>query len=696
MQLILMAKDPVCGMYVDEKTAKLKAEVNNRMYYFCSSNCLNTFTKPQKELRQLKRLVSFSVIFSFFILLFTFAIRFPFFDNNYLLFMLATPVQFIAGLRFYRGSYDAIKSRIANMDVLIAVGTTAAWLYSSLAAFFPAVFGNDIYFDTAAVIITLILLGKLLEDIAKGRASESLRKLMDLQPKFATVIRGKKEVRIPIEQIKLGDIAIIKPGEKIPVDGIVVDGDSSVDESMITGESIPVEKKKGSKVIGATINKNGLLKVRATNIGSDTALAQIINIVEEAQIARTPIQRIADSVSAYFVPAVIVISLLSFGLWYFLLGQTFVFAFTILVSVLIIACPCALGMATPTAILVGTGKGAENGILIKSGGALEMANKINVVVFDKTGTLTKGMPEVTDIITVDKNSQHDILFYAALAEKGSEHPLADAILNKAKEKKIKVPLATSFRAISGKGVYVTYKGRKILLGNKALMKSEKIKISQDTDTTLVKLESQGKTVMILAVNRKIKGLIAVADTLKEEAQKVIENLKRMKIEVIMITGDNERTAKAIGIQLGIETVIAGVLPKNKAQEIKKLQKSGKIVAMVGDGINDAPALAQADVGIAIGSGTDVALETGQVVLIKNNLNDVINSIELSKYTMKKIKQNLFWAFIYNIAGIPIAAGVLYPFFGLLLSPIIAAGAMAFSSIFVVSNSALMKRYKMER
>jgi len=688
-----MAKDPVCGMYVDEKASSLKEDVRGRTYYFCSSGCAETFTKPEKEMQRLKILTIFSAILMSAIILIMFVIDVPYLNENYILLALATIVQSVAGWQFYRGTYDALKARAANMDVLIALGTSAAWLYSSLATLIPSLFGSETYFDISTTIITLILFGKLLEDIAKGRASESLRKLIDMQPKFATVMRNGSELRLPVEQIKVDDIVLVKPGEKIPVDGIVISGSSSVDESMITGESVPVEKEKGSQVIGATMNKHGMLKMRATKVGGDTALAQIINLVEGAQLSRMPLQRLADRISSYFVPAVVAVALLSSVGWYFIAGQSFIFSFTIFVSVLIIACPCALGMATPTAILVGTGKGAENGILIKNGEALERAGKINAVVFDKTGTLTMGKPKVTDVIALS-GSERDVLLCAAIAEKGSEHPLADAILKKANDRKLAVPDAQNFRAISGKGVSASYARKNILLGNRTLMKSEKIVIPADTERLLVELENQGKTAMLVAVNKRIIGIVAAADTARIEAKQAIVELKKLGISAAMITGDNERTANAMAKELGISMVLAGVLPGRKAAEIKKLQQS-KVVAMVGDGINDAPALAQADVGIAIGSGTDVAMESGQIVLIKSDPRDVARAIRLSRFTVSKIKQNLFWAFFYNVIGIPVAAGILYPSFGLLLSPIIAAGAMAFSSIFVVTNSAMMKRFRME-
>jgi Cu+-exporting ATPase len=536
------------------------------------------------------------------------------------------------------------------------------------------------------------LLGKLLEAAAKGRTSEAIKKLMGLQPKTATVIRKGEEMQIPIDDVVVGDMIIVKPGQKIPVDGVVVEGFSSVDESMITGESIPVEKHKGDTVIGATINKQGSFRFRAAKVGRNTALRQIIRLVEEAQGSKAPIQKLADRVSGIFVPAVLIIAILSFSFWYFIMGQSFVFSLSIFVAVLIIACPCALGLATPTAIIAGTGKGAENGILIKDAEALEKAHRLDTIVFDKTGTLTNGKPVVTDIIAIGKLEEKDVLRYAAIAEKNSEHPLAEAVLVKAREGKIKVPDAGSFEALPGHGIIAKFERRVMLLGNRNLMKKYGIETG-GLEEKIGALENEGKTVMILSLNGKAAGLVAVADTLKDSSKEAVMKLRGMGKDVIMITGDNRRTADAIGKQAGIEHILAEVLPEEKEKEIEKLQKKGRIVAMVGDGINDAPALARADIGIAIGAGTDVALETGQIVLIKNDARDVAKAIELSNYTFKKIRQNLFWAFFYNSIGIPVAAGVLYPFTGFLLDPMVAGAAMAFSSVSVVSNSLMMKRYK---
>ena len=649
----------------------------------------------QKEIKQLKKLFLLSLILSIPIFVISMPLKWinvvlPY--ENIILLVLATPVQFFVGYRFYKGAYSALKNKSANMDTLIAIGTSAAYFYSLFVVFLPNVLGNHVYFESAAMIITFIMLGKWLEAVTKGKASEAIKKLIGLQPKTAMVVRNGKEIEIPISQLNIGDIVIVKPGQKIPVDGVIVEGSSSVDESMITGESIPVEKKKEDVVIGATINKHGSFKFKATKIGKDTVLSQIIKLVEEVQGSKAPIQRLADKVSGIFVPTVILIAITAFVLWFFVFGQTFIFSLTIFVAILIIACPCALGLATPTAIMVGTGKAAENGILIKSSEALENAHKITTIVFDKTGTLTKGEPVVTNVLPLNRFNNKEILKYAAVAEKKSEHPLAEAIINKAKEEKIKISDSNSFKAIPGQGIIASYNKKEILFGNRNLMKKYNVKIHMHEEK-ISNLENEGKTVMILALNNELIGLVAVADTLKEYSKEAVKKLHRMGKEVIMITGDNERTAKGIAKQLGIDSVLAEVLPEDKEEEVAKLQKQGKVVAMVGDGINDAPALAKANIGIAVGAGTDIALETGQIVLVKNDLRDVVTSIDLSNYTIKKIKQNLFWAFFYNSIGIPVAAGILYPFTGFLLNPMIAGAAMAFSSVSVVSNSLLMKKYR---
>ena len=583
-----------------------------------------------------------------------------------------------------------------NMDSLIFIGTATAYFYSLILAGLlflgKMVDMESFYFESAVFILVFISLGKYLEAITKGKTSNAIKKLIGLQPKTATIIKNGREFDVLISEVEVGDIILVKPGGKIPVDGIVVSGYSGVDEKAITGESMPVEKKKGDEVIGATINKTGVLQFKATRVGKDTMISQIIKIVEDAMGSKAPIQLLADKVSFYFVPVVLVIAVLSAGAWLFA-GYPFAFALTIFVAILIIACPCALGLATPTAVMMGTGLAAERGILIKSSKALETAKDVNMVVFDKTGTLTKGEPVVTDIVSIKKGvDEKFILQLAASIEKNSEHPLAQAIVDKAREKKIKILEVKNFQAVVGKGVEAKLERKKILLGTRKLMLDNKINPTS-IDNQMVVLEDQGKTAMILALANKIIGIVAVADVLKDHSKEAVIALHKIGKQVAIITGVNKRVAEAIAKELGIDRVLAEVLPQGKSDEIKKLQEEGKIVAMVGDGINDAPALAQANLGIALGSGTDVAMETGEIVLIKDDLRDVIIAIDLSKYTLNKIKQNLFWAFFYNIIGIPIATGVLYPFIGWLLNPSIAAGAMAFSSVSVVLNALSMKRYK---
>ncbi|MCX6707270.1 MAG: heavy metal translocating P-type ATPase [Candidatus Woesearchaeota archaeon] len=654
----------------------------------------------KKEINKAKLMFLVSLLFSFpaFIIgmvLMWIGIEMPF--KGYILFALATPVQFWVGRGFYAGAWHSLKNKTASMDTLVAVGTSAAYFFSVYAVFFnPAL---DQYFETSAILITFVILGKYLEARAKEKTSDAIKKLMDLSPKLATVIRkddeGKKiEMQIKVDDVVVGDIIIVKPGEKIPVDGKIIEGMSSVDESMITGESIPVEKKKGDIVVGATINKNGSFKFAATKVGENTTLSHIIRLIEEAQGKKAPIQRFADIISAYFVPVVILIAIATFAVW-LLLGKEFSFALIAGVSVLVIACPCALGLATPTAIMVGTGKGAKDGILIKGGDSLETAHKIKHVLFDKTGTITKGTPEVTDIIPFGKETESNVLKIAASIEKSSEHPLADAIVKKANERAISLSPATKFKAIPGHGIEAKINQKQYYLGNMKLMARCKVRCD-DAKIRMNDLESQGKTVMMLSDGKKALGMVAVADTIKDTSKAAVAELRKMSIEVYMITGDNERTARAIASQAGIknENVFFEVMPEEKESYVRKLQQDGKFkVAMIGDGINDAPALAQADIGIAMGSGTDVAMETGDIVLMKNNLMDVPKAIKLSKITMSKIKQNMFWALFYNVIGIPIATGVLYPFTGWLLSPIIAGGAMAMSSVSVVSNSLLLKYKK---
>ncbi len=639
-----------------------------------------------------------SLIFSIPLLIYMFSFLIPlsvFFEKNMALiqFIFATPVMFAGGMFFSRGIGSFLKNRVANMDTLVALGVGAAYFYSLMVSVFiwigHPILGNELYYETAGLLITFILLGKWLEAAAKGRTSEAIRKLIGLRPGTAIVVRGSKEIEVHLDEVVPGDIVIVKPGQKIPVDGVIIDGYSSVDESMITGESIPVEKKAGDNVIGATINKTGTFKFKAIKVGSETLLAHIIKIVEEAQGSKAPIQDLADLIAAYFVPLVVALAVISFAAW-MMLGQSFVFSLSIFITVLVISCPCALGLATPIAVMMGTGIGAEKGILIKNAKSLQIAQKISIVVFDKTGTLTKGMPEVTDMIDLGGGS--DIVRFAATAEKRSQHPLAEAILKYAKSKNIDIPDPDSFDSIPGGGVEARSGNNKILLGNKKLIADKNIDISSAL-SKIEALEAKGKTVIIVSVNGKAAGLIAVADTLKDHSRSAISMLHDSGKKVAILTGDNARTAGAIADLVGADSVISEILPSDKAGEIKKLQETGAVVAMVGDGINDAPALAQADIGIAIGSGTDVAVESADIVLIKDDLRDVVMAMDLSNYTMRKIKQGLFWAFIYNIIGIPVAAGLLYPFTGFLLNPIIAGTAMAFSSVSVVLNALSMKRYE---
>ena len=631
----------------------------------------------------------------------------------FLLWALATPVQFWAGWRYYRGMWGALRHRTADMNTLIAVGTSAAYFYSVVAVLFPGLFAaealeRNVYFDTSAMIITLITLGKFLEARAKGQTSAAIKKLIGMQPKVALVVRNGEEKEIPIEEVQVGDLILVRPGERVPVDGIMREGHSSLDESMVTGESIPVEKNVGDEVIGATINKTGSFRFEATKVGKDTTLAQIIRLVDEAQGSKAPIQRLADVIASYFVPIVLSIAIITFIVWYFV-GPAPVLTFALLnfVAVLIIACPCALGLATPTAIMVGTGKGAENGVLIRSAEALERAHKIDTVMLDKTGTLTAGEPKVTDVIAAQSSSREEVLRLAASVERGSEHPLGEAIVRAATEMTLELFPVSEFNAVPGHGVEASVDDRRLLLGNLRLVEDRKLALN-GLGEEAGRLREQGKTVMFLGVDSQVVGVIAVADTIKPDAAEAVARLKRMGISVVMLTGDNRRTAEAIAREAGVDRILAEVLPEHKAQEVKNLQAEGKVVAMVGDGINDAPALAQADVGIAIGTGTDVAMETGDVTLIRGELSGIVTAISLSRSTVRTIKQNLFWAFAYNTVLIPIAAGVLYLVFGQggvpsgakfflgdfgFLNPILAAAAMAASSLTVVSNSLRLRRFR---
>jgi len=621
-----------------------------------------------------------------------------------IIFILACPVQIWVGSQFYRGLVVVFKYRTADMNTLVAVGTLAAFIYSTFVTFFIDFLKNSgiephIYFDTAAMIIVLILLGRFFEAKAKSKASDAIKKLIKLQAKTAAVIVNGREKEISIDEVKTGDIILVRPGEKIPVDGIIIQGGSAVDESMVTGESIPIDKEKGDEVIGATLNTSGAFKFKATRVGKDTVLSQIIKLVEEAQGSKAPIQRLADIVASYFVPSVIAAAVITFIVWLIWGPEPSVtFALVNFISVLIIACPCALGLATPTAIAVGTGKGAEKGILIKDAASLELAHKLNTVVFDKTGTLTRGEPAVTDIILKENSiisSEQELLKIAASSELHSEHPIGKAMVRKAEKNRLKLIEPKNFKSIAGKGIYAEIEKRRIYKGNQSLMMENNVSL-EGLEAKARNISIEGKTPVFIAVDNRAAGIIAVADGLKKDSKKYIGKLKGLGLEVIMITGDNKNTAAAVANKLGIQRVLSEVLPENKAREIKRIQSEGKVVAMVGDGINDAPALAQADIGMAIGTGTDVAIESSSITLISGDIRGVLDSILLSRNTMRVIRQNLFWAFFYNTILIPIAAGALYPAFGILINPIYAAAAMAFSSISVVSNSLRLRILSLNR
>ncbi|GBC69633.1 Copper-exporting P-type ATPase A [archaeon HR01] len=703
-----MAKDIICGMYVDEGKTPFKASRHGVEYYFCSETCLQQFLAPEREFRTLKILTVFSLslggvtaIFEYLVPAFLgVAHNFTWMGlPNYLwLFFFATPVQFIAGWRFYRGTWDAVRARQANMDSLIAIGTTAAWLYSTLNTFFPTLLissatggGPSVYFTESGLIIGFIMLGRAMEHLVKGRASDAIRKLMDLQPRLARVLRDGREVEIPVEEVAVDDVFIVRPGEKVPVDGVVVEGFSTVDQSMITGESIPVEKNVGDEVIGGTVNKSGVLKVRATRVGADTTLSKIVDMVQEAIVSQTPVQRLADLISSYFVPAVVVVAVAAFLFWNYVWGLPFSLSLIILISVLIIACPCALGIATPAAIMIGASKAAQQGVLIKSGEFLEKAHKLTTIVLDKTGTLTRGEPSVTDVVAVSAVGD-EVLALAASAEYGSEHPLGQAIVKHALSRGLEVKPAAYFEAVPGHGVKAVVEGKTVLVGSRRLMRDNGVPVDQTVENVVEKLEDEGKTAMLVAVDGRVTGVVAVADTLKENAVEAVSRLKSMGLEVVMLTGDNRRTARAIAGRLGIEKVLAEVLPADKARVVAELKREGKVVGMVGDGVNDAPALAAADIGFAIGSGTDIAKETGGIILMRDDVMDVVKAIVLSRKVIRKIKENLFWAFAYNVVLIPVAAGVLYPSLGLLLNPVLAAVAMAASSITVTLNSMTLGRW----
>lgn len=678
----------------DNKIISIDKLINtiNKLGYSAKRTDNTTQRSNEKEQKKLKNLFIISAILSLPLLL-AMLVSLLHIDtlfglnnlhNPLFQFIIATPIQFIIGFRFYKNSYHSLKAKSPNMDVLIVLGSSSAYFYSIYNSFIPGTKHPDLYFEASALIITLILLGKYFEAIAKGKTSAAIKKLLNLHSKTARIFKNNEEVDIPIEDVKVKDIVIVRPGEKIPVDGLIIEGTSAIDESMITGESIPVEKQINDEVIGATINKFGTFKFKATKIGQDTMLAQIIKTVEDAQNSKAPIQRLADKVAGIFVPIVLIIAVITFLIWHLGFGN-FNAGLINAVAVLVIACPCSLGLATPTAIMVGTGIGAENGILIKNGESLEKAYKLTAIVLDKTGTVTKGEPKLTDIISVSDINEKKLLELAGIAEKKSEHPLGVAIYEASKKTFASIPDPTHFRAIPGKGVMALINKQEIYVGTKKLIKELKI-TTKEIEQKLKEIEQTGKTAMIIVVNKKILGLLAVADTLKEHSKTAISELQNMGLAIFMLTGDNQLTAKAIAKQVGITKVLAEVLPEDKATTITKLKQQGFIVAMVGDGINDAPALVAADLGIAIGSGTDIAIEASDITLISGNLKTIPTAIRLSKQTMTKIRQNLFWAFFYNIAAIPLAA------WGL-LQPIIAGGAMAFSSVSVISNSLSLKKTK---
>jgi Cu+-exporting ATPase len=713
-----LAKDPICGMFVEEKPDSIKYTMKGKEYLFCSTQCLHEFTEPEKEFRKLKIHVAISIGLTIPILLLSLPHMLPtqfsqflpmdlMQNSSYIMLILATPLQFWVGWRFYKGFWDGVRAKASNMDTLIAIGTSAAYLYSAAVTLAPDLFPfKTVYFETSAVIITLILIGRLLETRTKEKASYAIRKLFDLQPRMAKVLRSttnpsgqilEAETEIPIEEIRVGDVLIVRAGEGIPTDGVIIEGISSLDESAVTGESIPVDKSSGDYVIGATMNKTGLLKIRAANVGQDTVLSQIIDLVEEARTGKAQMQRMVDQVAKYFVPAII-ITAISAGLgWYFVGDIGFTYSLLAFVSVIIIACPCALGIATPAALMMGSGKAAEYGILFKGGEYLEIASKVQTIVFDKTGTLTEGKPSVTDIydISESKIGEKELLRLAAIAESGSEHPLGQAIVRKAKENSM-VPNIELSESIAGHGIIARYRDHALLVGTRKLMSDNEISIPESVESKLSELENMGKTAILISIDSKLSGIIALADTLKNSSKDAVRALKSNGNEIIMLTGDNERTANRIATELGIKKVMSQVLPQQKEKVITELMTDKKIVAMVGDGINDAPALARADLGIAIGSGTDVAKETGDIILIKGDVRDVAIALELGRKTVSKIKQNLFWAFAYNTGLIPIAGGALVPVLGVGIFgwlPMLAALAMAMSSVTVVGNSILLERYR---
>ena len=700
-----MAKDPICGMVVPTATA-LSAQRSGRTYYFCSQGCRQTFLAPEQELRRMRRRVGIALggVLGLAILRASAFIalaagvsllswapvpQLPWLTWGVWLFVLATPVQLIGGWGFYTGAWAALKRRSLNMDVLIALGTSVAYLYSVVVVFAPQLLpvGIDergVYFEVSTVVIAFVLMGKTMEEMIKQRSSAAVRRLLDLQPASATVIRGGLEMKVPAEAVLAGDVVLVRPGETVPADGVVLAGQSSVDEALITGESLPVSKQPGSELIGGTINGGGLLRLEATRVGADTALAQIIRIVEEAQLSSAPVQRLADRVTAWFVPAVVTVAFAAFALW--TLAGSFSQGLLAFIAVLVISCPCALGIATPAALMVGVGKGAELGILIRSGEVLERVERLSTVVFDKTGTLTRGRPALTQIVPWGPSSREQVLQLAASLEHGSEHPLAAALLEAAREQALPLLPAEGFQAQVGEGVRAVIGGQALWLGNRRQAHRFVQPLPNGVHQALQQLEAAGNTVMLLGHGPTVLGLLAVADTVRPEAGQAVALLQQRRILVVMLSGDNRTTAEAIAAQLGITEVIAEVRPADKAQAIRALQQAGQVVAMVGDGVNDAPALATADIGIAIGSGADVAKEAGDLLLLGSDLRAVVTAIGLSRATMNKIRQNLFWAFIYNSLGVPIAS------LGW-LNPMIAGAAMALSSLSVIVNSSLLRGYR---
>ncbi|MEM0099019.1 MAG: heavy metal translocating P-type ATPase [Thermoplasmata archaeon] len=686
-----MARDPVCGMYVEENENAIKIFKNGRIYYFCSESCKEQFEKPEKEYIRLLKLLQLSWIITIPVIFFTY---FPIFSySDYILFILATINQFYPGLRYYKGAIDALKNRVGNMDLLIALGTTMAWSYSTITLFFKTFNSKSLYFDISSVIISLILTGTFLENKMKRKASEALEKLISLQPKNAHLIHDNTVIDVPVENIKINDLIIIKQGERIPVDGIIVEGISEVDESMMTGESFPITKKTGDRILAGTLNISSVLKVKVEKVGNDTTLSEIVQIVENASTERVPIQRIADRISMYFIPLVIFAGIISFLIWYFIGKIGLTFSLLIFVSVIIIACPCAMGIATPAALIVSSGISASNGIIFKNGESIEKSNKIDTVILDKTGTITMGEPEVKEIISTDSFSQDFIIRIAAIAESQSSHPFARAIMKKVKGENIEFP--DDFEYFPGQGIKAIYKGNKIMIGNMEILKNENIEFKMNS--YLSKSVENGYSYLFVVYNSKVIGIILISDTIRENSYEAINELFKMGMDVWMVTGDNQYVANNIAEKLSIKNVISNVKPPEKAKIVEKLKKEGKNVAFVGDGINDSPALVSADLGIVVGSGADIAKEAGDVILLKNNLMDLIKVFKIGKKTMKKIKQNLFWAFVYNSTLIPIAGGLLIPFFGpeiYNIIPFFAALAMAFSSTTVVTNSLLLRRMKL--